>query len=86
VQGNHVTLTALEYGVMRTLVDHPDRVVTRDELLERVWGQAYGGSNVVDAVVRTLRKKLGAYAGSVETVRGHGYRFRGFQSGANAPG
>jgi DNA-binding response OmpR family regulator len=73
-----VPLTRLEFGLLRYLQNHPDRVVTRDELLRDVWGQSFGGSNVVDAVVRTLRKKLGAQGRAVETVIGHGYRFCGF--------
>lgn len=49
----------------------------RAELIEVVWGTTYtGGSNVVDAVVRTLRRKLGDRAATIETVRGVGYRYR----------
>jgi hypothetical protein len=76
--GTIVPLTKLEFGVMQHLQAHPGRVVTRDELLREVWGQSFGGSNVVDALVRTLRKKLGAQGSAVETVIGHGYRFSGF--------
>ena len=78
IDGRHVPLTRLEFGVMQLFVENLDRVVTRDELLRDVWQQPFGGSNVVDAVIRTLRKKLGVEAGAVETVKGHGYRFRGF--------
>ena len=73
-----VPLTKLEFGVMRHLQAHCGRVVTRDELLRDVWGQSFGGSNVVDAVVRTLRKKPRALGPAVETIIGHGYRFSGF--------
>ena len=73
-----VPLTKLEFSVMRYLQERSGRVVTRDELLRDVWGQSFGGSNIVDAVVRTLRKKLGAQGPAVETVIGHGYRFTGF--------
>ena len=49
--------------------------MTRPELLSEVWGYGFaGGSNVVDAAVRSLRHKLGDSAGVVETVRGAGYR------------
>ena len=42
-----------------------------------MWGHEYaGGSNIVDSVVRSLRKKLGGNASAIETVRGYGYRFR----------
>jgi hypothetical protein len=73
-----VPLTKLEFGVMKYLDAHTGRVVTRDELLQHVWDQSFGGSNVVDAVVKSLRKKLGPLGGALETVIGHGYRFTGF--------
>jgi hypothetical protein len=73
-----VPLTKLEFGVMKYLDAHTGRVVTRDELLQNVWEQSFGGSNVVDAVVKSLRKKLGPLGSALETVIGHGYRFTGF--------
>jgi hypothetical protein len=73
-------LTKLEFGVMKYLDAHAGRVVTRDELLENVWEQSFGGSNVVDAVIKSLRKKLGPLGGALETVIGHGYRFTGFET------
>jgi two-component system alkaline phosphatase synthesis response regulator PhoP len=49
--------------------------VTRAELITQVWGTTYvGGSNVVDVVVRSLRRKLGPAANRVQTARGVGYR------------
>lgn len=74
----NVPLTKLEFGVMKYLDAHTGRVVTRDELLQNVWEQSFGGSNVVDAVVKSLRKKLGPLGSALETVIGHGYRFTGF--------
>lgn len=71
-----IPLTPLEFGVVQCLVDASERVVTRDELLEHVWHSPFEGSNKVDAVIRTLRKKLGSRAASIETVRGHGFRLR----------
>lgn len=72
-----VGLTPLEFGIMRYLVEHPGKAVSRSELLQHVWGTRYqGGSNVVDAVVRTLRRKLGSQFARVETVTGVGYRLR----------
>jgi two-component system alkaline phosphatase synthesis response regulator PhoP len=51
---------------------------TREKLLERVWDLGYGGgTRTVDVHVQTLRQKLGAAGGMVETVRGVGYRFGG---------
>jgi hypothetical protein len=74
VDGIAVPLTALEYGVASALIDAGGAVVTRDVLLEKVWRQRFTGSNVVDAVVRLLRKKLGPHAALLETAKGHGYR------------
>ncbi|MFQ5859097.1 MAG: winged helix-turn-helix domain-containing protein [Anaerolineae bacterium] len=75
--GQRVALTPLEFGVMAYLYDREGKVVTRNELLDSVWGyEYYGGSNVVDARIRALRKKLGDYAAMIETVTGVGYRFR----------
>jgi hypothetical protein len=77
LDGAAVPLTPLQYNLLRHLSNHPARVVDRDELVQAVWGRAFVGSNVVDAAVLSLRKKLGAYAGAIETVKGFGYRFRG---------
>ena len=69
---------------MRYLDARPGQVVTPDELLQNVWDQSFGGSNVLDAVLKSLRKKLGAQGTALETIIGHGYRFNGF--GAGGPG
>jgi hypothetical protein len=77
VQGRPCVLTPLEFGLFRHLCERAGRLVTRPELLREVWDTQFtGGSNVVDAVVRTLRVKLGSRADVVETVRGAGYRLR----------
>ncbi len=77
VQGTRVSLTPLEFGLLRHLREREGQAVPRHELLAEVWGTEFtGGSNVVDAVVRSLRHKLGAAAPVVETVRGSGYRLR----------
>lgn len=75
--GGRVALTELEARLLGVLLDAHGAVVTNDQLLERVWGHAAGAttSNVVQAVVRTTRKKLGPYSGALTTVRGVGYRF-----------
>lgn len=60
---------------MAYLNEHPGDTVTRDELLGAIWGyEEIVGSNVVDAVIHTLRKKLGNQADLLQTVRGVGYR------------
>jgi hypothetical protein len=75
VGGTRVQLSPLEFGVLHTLAAHPATPVSRADLLQEVWGTSYdGGSNNVDVVVRSLRKKLGDVADRIETVRGVGYR------------
>lgn len=75
VDGRRVALTRLEFGVLQRLDAEAGRIVSRADLLDEIWGYA-GGSNVVDAAVRSLRHKLGDAAVVVETVRGAGYRVR----------
>jgi DNA-binding response OmpR family regulator len=75
--GRRVPLTQLEFDVMRYLSDHAGKVVTRVALETEVWGYDYhGGSNVVDAIIKALRKKLAEQAALIETVHGTGYRLR----------
>jgi hypothetical protein len=77
VSGKRVSLTPLEFGLFGTLRNREGRTVSRADLLREVWGTEFtGGSNVVDAVVRSLRVKLGRSAIIVESVRGSGYRLR----------
>jgi hypothetical protein len=71
-------LSPLEFGVLKKLVDGAGNPISRERLLEEVWGIHYdSASNVVDTVVRSLRKKLGEQARQIESVRGFGYRYRG---------
>jgi Transcriptional regulatory protein, C terminal len=72
-----VPLTPLEFDVMRLLIERAGTAISCTTLLDTIWGIDYeGGSNVVDAVIRLLRRKLGSKAGCIETVSGIGYRFR----------
>lgn len=76
LDGRRVDLTKLEFDVISYLQQHQGLVVERAALLRDVWGYEYaGGSNVIEANVRSLRRKLGDRASSIETVRGLGYRF-----------
>ena len=71
-----VALTKLEFEVFKYLFERPGDVVERASLLRDVWGYDYaGGSNVIEALVKSLRRKLGDRASAIETVRGVGYRF-----------
>jgi hypothetical protein len=75
--GERVGLTPLEFDLIHYLSGHAGKAVSRGELLRHVWGATFSGSsNVVDAVICTLRRKLGEQAGRVETVSGIGYRLR----------
>jgi hypothetical protein len=77
LSSGRVGLTSLEFGVMQYLQERPGKAVGRYDLMEAVWGYRNPtASNVVDVVFRSLRRKLGADAASVETVRGTGYRYR----------
>jgi hypothetical protein len=77
LDGRRISLTQLEFGVLARLRAGAGRPVSRRDLLETVWGTTYaGGSNVVDAVVHSLRQKLGTDGEAVETARGVGYRLR----------
>jgi two-component system, OmpR family, response regulator len=74
-----VSLSAKEFALLETFMRRPGRVLSRFELLEHAWDQAYENrSNVVDVYVRYLREKLDRPFGidSIETVRGVGYRLR----------
>ncbi len=71
-----VELTTREFVLLELLMRHPDQVLTRQQLLDHVWGYDFDpGSNVVDVFVGYLRKKLGK--STIDTVRGAGYRFTG---------
>ncbi|GAA1167096.1 response regulator transcription factor [Ornithinimicrobium humiphilum] len=74
VEGRPVELSAREFALARTLMEHAGQALSRDQLLDRVWGfEVTGASNVVDVYVRYLRTKLGS--SRITTVRGVGYRF-----------
>jgi len=75
--GKRLDLTPREFALLTYLVARPGRVVPRTELLAKVWHAGFDpGSNVVEVHVKNLRAKLGAEAGTLETVRGVGYRWK----------
>ncbi len=73
VEGREVDLSAREFALAEAFLRNPGQVLSREQLLSRVWGYDFDpGSNVVDVYVRYLRNKLGA--AHFVTVRGMGYR------------
>ena len=77
VDGKSVTLTLKEYDLLLFLAQNGGFAFSREQLLSRIWGYDYGGgTRTVDVHVQTLRQKLGAAGGQIETVRGVGYRMR----------
>lgn len=74
---SEVTLTATEFNLLLCLAQNAGRVMTRERLLDKVWGFSFEGyGRTVDTHIRRLRKKLGPAAELIETVRGLGYRLR----------
>ena len=70
-----VDLTAREFLLLEAFLRHPDKVLSREQLLSQVWGYSFDPrTNIVSVYVGSLRKKLGA--DRIETVRGMGYRLR----------
>jgi two-component system phosphate regulon response regulator PhoB len=77
VDEEEVPITATEFKLLVELMGSRGRVLSRDQLLDRVWGYQFEGyARTVDTHIRRLRQKLGPYADLVETIRGVGYRFR----------
>lgn len=75
--GEIVNLTLKEYELLKRLMKNSNIVMTRDLLLEEIWGYDFDGeTRTVDVHVRTLRQKLGKSGERIETVRGVGYRMR----------
>jgi two-component system, OmpR family, phosphate regulon response regulator PhoB len=77
-QGEPVRLGPTEYRLLHFFMSHPERVYTREQVLDRVWGQnVYVEERTVDVHIRRLRKALQPYGydNMIQTVRGTGYRF-----------
>ncbi len=73
--GEAVELTLKEFELLRTLIKNAGTVITRDALLESVWGyEETGETRTVDVHIKTLRQKLGDGADIIKTVRGVGYK------------
>ncbi len=78
VDGQEVAFALKEFGVLHTLMKSEERVYTRDELLNLIWGyDSEVETRTVDVHVATIRQKLGDYGSCIKTVRGLGYKFVG---------
>lgn len=75
VHGEKVELTLKEFEILKLFLEHPGRVYTREQLLERIWSTDYfGETRTVDVHIGTLRTKLGTCGDGIRTVRGVGYK------------
>jgi len=76
--GKEVALTLKEFELLKYLMENTGIVLTRDRLLEKVWGYEFEGeTRTVDVHIRSLRQKLGEAGSVIETIRGVGYRIGG---------
>lgn len=77
LDGNPLELTFTEFGILQLLASRPGRVYTRDQIVSRVKGDDYPVTDrAIDVQMVNLRRKLGAWAANIETVRGIGYRMK----------
>jgi len=73
--GRPVQLTLKEFDLLRTFMEKPGQVFTREQLMSSIWGSDFiGETRTVDVHIGTLRTKLGACGEAIRTVRGVGYR------------
>lgn len=76
VSGEEIPLSPKEYDLLIYFSDNPNRALSREQILDRVWGyDFFGDGRTVDTVIKRLRKKLGSEGDRIETVRSIGYRF-----------
>ena len=77
VEDKEVNLSKKEFELLSLFVNHEDIVLSRDTIIERVWGYDYEGDlRTIDTSIKRLREKIGEANTYVETVRGYGYRFK----------
>lgn len=75
VDGNKVDLTFKEFELLRFLMENTELVLSRDKIMEEVWGYEYAGeTRTVDVHIRSIRQKLGDKASYIKTVRNVGYK------------
>ena len=87
VNGQEIALTLKEFELLCYLIENQGTVLTRDQILMKIWDYNYSGeTRTVDVHIRTLRQKLGDAGGMIETVRGVGYRFAEKEAAGEAEG
>jgi DNA-binding response OmpR family regulator len=78
VNGNEIETTAKEFDLLRLFIQHPGQVLTREQIMERIWGEHFG-LRTIDNFIARLRSKIELNPDApvhLETVRGVGYRFK----------
>ena len=78
VDGNEIETTAKEFDLLRLFIQHPGQVLTREQIMERIWGEHFG-LRTIDNFIARLRSKIELNPDApvhLETVRGVGYRFK----------
>lgn len=77
INGNEIELTPIEFDMLLLFSKNHDRVFTREQLIDEVWGYEFlGDSRTVDMHIQRIRKKMGSDSWCLETVFGVGYRFK----------
>lgn len=76
IEDKEIPFSALEFKLLSYFVRNPDRVLSRERILNNVWGvDTFVTDRVVDSHIRSIRKKLGSYKDHIESIYGEGYRF-----------
>lgn len=77
IEENEISLTQKEYEVLLYFMNHQKLVLSREQILDRIWGFDYeGDTRVVDTTIKRLRKKIGKKGECIQTVRGIGYKLQ----------
>ena len=85
IEDKEVPFSALEFKLLSYFVRNPDRVLSRERILNNVWGvDTFVTDRVVDSHIRSIRKKLGSFKDHIESIYGEGYRFNPTPASAHA--
>lgn len=85
VHGKPTDLTPKEFEILALLLRHEGRVLSRERIVGEVWGGRAGDPRVVDAHVKSIRRKLGEAAAALQTIRGIGFRLNARDASATSP-